>query len=280
MTEWLETYRGVVNAWECDVVEHFTIAYYFDRFADASRNFFDLIGEGEHLGFGSGASSARLHVTFQNELRAGAAHHILSGITAIDSGSLRVGHQVIESATGKTVTWLSECLPLPAAMPSTTRQKLQALTVEWPGPKVPDRPVSERARGPLMARDRVKPWEIGESGTLSLPDHVHRFSAGILQALSAIGMTSSYMQKHRRGFSTFELDLRLSAGAKVGNIVDVRTTIDHLGNTSLRFLHRMTDSNGRELASMLQAGVHLDLDARRSTAIPKELRDLASKLLG
>ena len=49
MADWIETYRGVVNAWECDVVEHFTIAYYFDRFADASRNFLDLIGEGESL---------------------------------------------------------------------------------------------------------------------------------------------------------------------------------------------------------------------------------------
>jgi hypothetical protein len=28
MTEWIETYRGVVSAWECDIVEHFTIAYY------------------------------------------------------------------------------------------------------------------------------------------------------------------------------------------------------------------------------------------------------------
>ena len=50
MGEWLETYRGVVNPWECDVVQHFTIAYYFDRFADATRNLFNLIGEGDGLG--------------------------------------------------------------------------------------------------------------------------------------------------------------------------------------------------------------------------------------
>ena len=44
MAEWVETYRGVVNAWECDIVEHFTIAYYFERFADATRNFLELVG--------------------------------------------------------------------------------------------------------------------------------------------------------------------------------------------------------------------------------------------
>ena len=32
MSNWIETYRGTVPPWECDVTEHFTIAYYFDRF--------------------------------------------------------------------------------------------------------------------------------------------------------------------------------------------------------------------------------------------------------
>ena len=49
MAEWIETYRGVVNAWECDSVEHFTIAYYFERFAAASPTLFELIGEHEGL---------------------------------------------------------------------------------------------------------------------------------------------------------------------------------------------------------------------------------------
>ena len=31
-----ETYRSVVAPWECDVMGHLTIAYYFDRFADAA----------------------------------------------------------------------------------------------------------------------------------------------------------------------------------------------------------------------------------------------------
>ena len=32
---YLETYRGWVAPWECDVVEHLTVAYYFERFADS-----------------------------------------------------------------------------------------------------------------------------------------------------------------------------------------------------------------------------------------------------
>ena len=69
MAEWLETYRGVVNPWECDVVQHFTIAYYFDRFADATRNFFDLAGEGDDLDASVRNGPSRSCAIFQHELR-------------------------------------------------------------------------------------------------------------------------------------------------------------------------------------------------------------------
>src|SRR6266850_2048701 len=36
MDGWTETWRGIVAPWECDITEHFTIAYYFDRLADAA----------------------------------------------------------------------------------------------------------------------------------------------------------------------------------------------------------------------------------------------------
>jgi hypothetical protein len=34
MTDWTETYRGAVPPWQCDVTEHFTIAYYFGSSAE------------------------------------------------------------------------------------------------------------------------------------------------------------------------------------------------------------------------------------------------------
>ena len=96
MAEWVETYRGVVNAWECDIVEHFTIAYYFERFADATRNFLELVGEGETLGPAVGADKSRLYTTFTRELRAGAGFHMLSAVAAVDESSLQLGHRVVE----------------------------------------------------------------------------------------------------------------------------------------------------------------------------------------
>jgi acyl-CoA thioesterase FadM len=75
------------------------------------------------------------------------------------------------------------------------------------------------------------------------------------------------------------LDLTLLGRANVGEIIDVTTTVLHLGNSSLRFAHLMTGRNGREVAFLVQSGVHLDMDARRSTVIPQQLRASICKLL-
>lgn len=281
MADWIETYRGVVSAWECDIVEHFTIAYYFDRFADATRNFLELIGDGDNLVSSTGAGHSRLVAHFQHELRAGAAFHMTSAVIGLDGDALQLGHQATDSTTGQAVTWVAETLTLPASTTSATRQKLQARIVAWPGPKSPEPTRTKKPTGPLTSRDRVKPWEIDESGRLALPDYVHRFSGAGMQFLTTIGMTGAYMHQNRRGFSTFLLDVELvGGGAKAGERIDVHTTVEHLGKTSLRYVHHMTAGQGRPIGSMVQAGVQLDLDARRPTAFPDEIRAKITAALG
>ena len=97
--------------------------------------------------------------------------------------------------------------------------------------------------------------------------------------MAAIGMTAAYMHERRRGFSTFELDLTQVGDAYVGEMIDVRTSLSHLGNSSLRFVHRMIAPRGREIARLVQSGVHLDMDARRSAPIPEDLRVTISQRL-
>ena len=97
--------------------------------------------------------------------------------------------------------------------------------------------------------------------------------------LTSIGMSGSYMHINRRGFSTFLLDVEIVSAARVGERIDVTTAIAHLGTTSMRYVHRMTGADGRAIASMVQAGVQLDLDARRPTPFPAEIRDAVQKRL-
>ena len=82
MTNWIETYRGAVPPWQCDVTEHFTVGYYFDRLEEAEANLADALGLGdlrrrEDL-------QRRIDARFVRELRAGASFHVESAALSVD----------------------------------------------------------------------------------------------------------------------------------------------------------------------------------------------------
>ncbi|MGB9649582.1 MAG: thioesterase family protein [Stellaceae bacterium] len=278
MAAWIETCRSVVSPWECDVTEHFTIAYYFDRLSDAA------VTTAQDLGLRDLADSAHrcFDVRFVRELRAGASFHILSAPIAVDENSIRFGHQVIDSADGEVTAWVEETLDQAAVpLPRNLREAIGGRLLVWPGPAVERRPEPATLQQFIpTVRDRIKPMDLDSSGRLALSAFVHRFTAASIQALAAIGATSSYMKTERRGYSTFELALRVTGSPQSGDPVLVETGIVHLGNSSIRFFHRMCDpATGAEYARLGQFGVQLDLDTRRPAALPERLRAAATRLL-
>ena len=102
MQPWIETYRGAASPWECDVTEHFTLAFYFDRIAVAEANLAGELGLLDTLRVGG--FTRRYDVRLARELRAGSAFHIESSALP-GNGNLRLGHRVVNSATGEPTTW-------------------------------------------------------------------------------------------------------------------------------------------------------------------------------
>jgi acyl-CoA thioesterase FadM len=279
MTDWTETYRGAVPPWQCDVTEHFTIAYYFDRLEEAEANLAEAIGLG---GLPHRAEIARrIDARFARELREGASFHIESAALGVEDG-LRLGHRVVDSANGEVVTWFAEHWDL-TKVPLTDHQRgtLQLSLAEWNGP------VSEPRAEPITtagfiptARGRVKHADIDAEGHFALGAIVHRFSNSSAQLGAAIGMDAAFMIQQRRGFSTFELVLNLSGRLPLDAPYLIATGIAHLGNSSLRMIHRLTDPRtGAEIARLSQYGVNLDLDARRPARWPDEIREKAAALV-
>jgi acyl-CoA thioesterase FadM len=272
MEGWIETCRSVVSPWECDITEHFTIAYYFDRLADAAATTAEAFGLRDHVRL----NGRRFDVRFARELRAGASFHILSGPIAIDGDHVQLGHQVVDSTNGEVTAWVQETLRTTMMLSSTEMHLL-----DWPGPAVEKRPEPTTLEGFVpTGRDRVKPSDLDADGNLALAAFVHRFTTANIQALAAIGGTSSYMQAERRGYSTFELVLNVTTPPRLGVPLLVETGLVHLGNSSIRFVHRMCDPVSRsEFARLGQFGVLLDLDARRPAPLPEVLRSAAARLL-
>ena len=279
MTNWTETYRGTVPPWECDVTEHFTIAYYFARLEEAEPNLAEAVGLGERLR--AGGFPRRLDVRFARELRAGSSFQVEGAVLGLDDG-LRLGHRFVDSANGETVTWIDEHWDLSQRpLSSAERDRLHKRVSAWEGPAAEARPEPKNTKGFIpTARGRVRPGDLDATGHFGIAAIVHRFTDSCIQAGSAIGMDAKFMEEGRRGFSTFELALRLEGALRLDEPYLVETGIAHLGNSSLRLIHRMSDArSGKEIARLGQYGVNLDLDARRPAKWPDDIRARAAQLV-
>ena len=289
---WLETYRGTVYRWEVDNVDHFTVAYYFERFEDATLGLLHALAldPGSLAAAGRACVTLDCHVRYLRELRMGDILHIRSGVIDVGGDVVTLGHEVFDSGDGTlctsavqrvAVVQAGRRVPLPLAQ--VPREAAESFRVEWaPAPDAVG-PPSVAGQSDLLvetARDTIKPREVDISGQAALAAYIHRFSAANGHLLAAFGMSPAYMRAEGRGFSTFEFRLRLPGALRAGDLVRVRSALLHVGASSVRIVHRMTGvRTGEEVATLQQSGVHLDLVARRSTPLPDSLRERARALL-
>ena len=269
---WLETYRGTVFRWEVDGNDHLTVAYYLARFGDAAAAVLHALGLGP-------APTTECFIHYSRELRVGDLMHVESGVIAAEADTLVLGHKLVESTEEALCTTVEHRLAV--ALTPEQRRAIEARRVAWDGPKRERRPRPATLEGFLdSARDAVRPSEVDALGRLAPSAAVHRFSAANGHVLAAFGFTPRYMREQNRGFSTFEFQLGFESGVRAGDPLLVRSALTHIGNSSMRLLHVMTDlRSGERVSTLEQAGVHLDLDARRPAPLPPGLRTAAQKLL-
>ena len=261
---YVETYLGDVWPREVDPTEHFTVAAYYRKFEAATWRFLMLRGADP-----AAARTTAALTHYKAELRVRDVYRIETAL--VEAGARPVlGHKVFDAGSGRLCT--------------TMRQRLAGVALdgpaaEWDGDPWEDRPAPGAGAGwTRTSATVVRPEEADWTGGLSLGGYIDRFSTANSLAMSAFGMTPEYLTRARAGLSTFEFQLAIADGAppRPGDPLDVETCIAHLGGSSMRFVHRMRNAaTGAEAATLGQFGVHLDLDARRPSRIPDDLRERA-----
>jgi acyl-CoA thioesterase FadM len=262
---WLETYRGTVFRWEVDSNDHLTVAYYLARFDDAAVTALHALGL-------EPAVTTDCFIHYSRELRVGDLMHVTSGVIGVEPEALVLGHRLVESTDEALCTTVEHRLAV--TLTAEQRRAAEARRVAWDGPKRERRPRPVGLDGfHASTRDAVKPSEVDGLGRLAMSAAVHRFSAANGHVLAGFGLTPRYMREANRGFSTFEFQLGFEHGVRVGDPLVVRSALTHVGNSSVRILHVMTDErSGARVATLEQSGVQLDLEARRPAPLTPELR--------
>jgi len=272
MADYLESFRGTVKAWECDHVEHFTVAYYFKSAQAAqTRLLYELGINPLDKDF---PSITNIYTRFLKELRKGDTYFINSGVIEADSQSLTLGHRVISADSGDECTLiemtLDRCAKKPQAPVAWTAPEKRALKT----------PVVGRD-WVVTAADVVSMQLLDLQGGLSLEGIVHLLSDASVQSQTLIGMTAQYMRDNRIGFSTMEFRFTFHAPApRPGDMMEIRSAITKIGGTSLGFAHGLWNAGtGTLVATVTQAGVHLNLDQRLPAELPGNIRAKAEELL-
>src|SRR5918994_4488095 len=94
----IETLRTIVHPWELDAVDHFTTAFYYRAFSHADLHLLQRLGCDESRMKALETRSCRTR--FLRELRAGDPYHLTSGLVSSTSGSVVLGHKMVNSETG------------------------------------------------------------------------------------------------------------------------------------------------------------------------------------
>ena len=265
------TFMGAVPPWECDIVDHFTVAYYYQKLDHATDV---VLGR---AGFDPADPAAptmvRCLTRFERALVKGDIYRIETAQLAAD----HLVHRLIDAATDTVCTLFDQCMSGP--IPESGAEPADA---DWePVPLDPPALPPANARWLDTGVDVLGAEDCGLRGSATSHAYILRFSAAGEHLRDAIGITPGYVREHNVGFATFSFDARFAARAGPGTPVFAQSTLSHVGRTSLHIEHRLLDArNGTEIAGLTQAGVHLDKARRRPSPMPAHIVDAAKELLG
>jgi acyl-CoA thioester hydrolase len=102
MNDSLLTYRGTVYPWHCDHVGHMNVMWYVGKFDEASWQLFNAIGLSVPYlrSAGRGMAAVDQHISYLQELHAGAVVSVRTRLLEVKERSLRFEHEMVDETTG------------------------------------------------------------------------------------------------------------------------------------------------------------------------------------
>lgn len=99
----IETYRGTVFPWECDVNGHMNVRFYVGKFDEGTWQFMAQIGASrdELKRRNCGPMAVSQNIAYKRELMPGDTVAVHSSVSALGKTSCRFRHVMTDTATGE-----------------------------------------------------------------------------------------------------------------------------------------------------------------------------------
>ncbi len=126
----------------------------------------------------------------------------------------------------------------------------------------------------------VYPSQCDHMGHMNVMWYVGKFDEASWQLFFALGLTPSRLRDSKRGMAGLEQRIEYKRELRPGDVVTVRSGVLEVGEKTIRFVHRMDNDETGEVAAMtILTAVYLDVVARRSCALPEDVRQRARELI-
>ena len=128
-------------------------------------------------------------------------------------------------------------------------------------------------------RGFVYPSSIDHVGHMNVQFYTARFDEATWQFLAQLGLTPSFLKRNHRGAVAVDQHTQYKREVLAGSLLHVTTELLAFGRTSIRFVHRMYDSEtGEEVAETEFVGVYFDTEHRAATQLPAAVHRCANAM--
>jgi acyl-CoA thioester hydrolase len=129
-------------------------------------------------------------------------------------------------------------------------------------------------------RGTVYPWQCDHNGHMNIMWYVGKFDEANWNLFARIGLTPTYLRDSGLGMVAVQQNIAYKRELLAGDIVEVRSELLEVRDRSIRFRHEMRNAETGEIAAACEiTGVHMDRQARKSTAFSDSIRRTAARLL-
>jgi acyl-CoA thioester hydrolase len=295
MAEFLDTYLGTVEAWECDFNGHMNIQFYMERFGHGSHHLRAAIGLAPSVIRTSGITIVALgsRIRYRRELLSGDTVAIRTYVREVGEKTIRVTDELVSLADGETsaiADHVGVCFDLERrkslVWPAEVRQRAETL-VTGMGPEGVA-PLSEPDLGGesapgepfLTHRDAVFAWECDHIGHLNARFYIARISDAAAVVLNHMGLPRTELERRRWGSAGLEHHIAFKQELRAGDLITVTTGLREVRNKTFRVLHNLANAESGETAATVEVvGCLLDLERRKALVIPDDIRARMRSLL-
>jgi acyl-CoA thioester hydrolase len=129
-------------------------------------------------------------------------------------------------------------------------------------------------------RGVVYPWVIDHVGHMNVQFYTARFDEASWQFLAQLGLTPAFLKRNDRAAVAVDQRTQYKREVLAGTLIHITSELVSLGRTSIRFVHRMFDSETREEVAVSElVGVYFDTDCRVATPLPANVHRRAAEML-